>query len=60
MKQTVQQNGPGSAVYGLGVIGAIIYFVSTADGFWDAALGILKAMVWPAFIVYEFLAHFAV
>lgn len=43
----------GDAVYGLGVIGAAIYFISTSTGFWMGALGILKALVWPAFFVYE-------
>ena len=50
--------GCGSAgVYGLGFIGAVIYYVSTATGFWMGALGILKALVWPAFLVYELLNH---
>jgi len=49
------QNGApaSSAVYGLGLIGAAIYFISTATGFWMGALGLLKAIVWPAFLVYE-------
>ena len=34
-------------------IGAAVYFVSKANGFWDGALGILKAIVWPAFLVYQ-------
>ena len=42
-----------SAVYGLGFIGAIIYFISTASGFWMILLGLLKAIVWPAILVYE-------
>lgn len=41
------------AVYGLGLIGAAIYFISTATGFWMGVLGFLKALVWPAFMVYE-------
>ncbi|MHC1716373.1 MAG: hypothetical protein AB9915_00550 [Candidatus Dojkabacteria bacterium] len=45
----------GNAVYGLGLIGAAIYYVSTATTFWMGALGILKAIVWPAFLVYELL-----
>jgi hypothetical protein len=53
MKKEMQQHGPNSAVYGLGLIGAIIYYVSTATGFWMGVLGILKAFVWPAFLVYE-------
>ncbi|RJO58899.1 hypothetical protein C4546_04850 [Candidatus Parcubacteria bacterium] len=43
----------GEAVYGLGFIGAVIYYISTATGFWVGVLGILKACVWPAFFVYH-------
>lgn len=53
MKREIQQHGPNSAVYGLGLIGALIYFVSNATGFWMGALGVLKAIVWPAYLVYE-------
>ena len=42
----------GGAVYCLGVIGAAIYYISTATGFWVGVLGVLKAFVWPAFLVY--------
>lgn len=42
-------------VYGLGIIGAAIFFISTATSFWMGVLGILKALVWPAFLVYELL-----
>jgi len=45
--------GSGGAIYGLGFIGAVIYYVSTATGFWMGVLGILKAIVWPAFLVFE-------
>ena len=44
---------PASAVYGLGFIGAAIYFISVATSFWVGVLGFLKALVWPAFLVYE-------
>ncbi len=46
-------NAPASAVYGVGIIGAAIYYISTATGFWIGVLGFLKALVWPAFLVYE-------
>ncbi|NSW95298.1 MAG: hypothetical protein HPY62_11385 [Bacteroidales bacterium] len=39
------------AVYGLGLIGAAIYFISHATGFWMGVLGFLKAIVWPVFLV---------
>jgi len=40
-----------SAVYGLGLIGAAIYFIGGATGFWMGVLGFLKAIVWPVFLV---------
>ena len=43
------------AVYGLGLIGAAVYFISHAAGFWLGVLGFLKALVWPAILVYELL-----
>lgn len=48
-----------SAVYGLGFIGAAIYFISQATTFWIGVLGFLKALVWPAFLVYETLKYFS-
>ena len=57
MKETIKSQGPQSAVYGLGFIGALIYFISTAGGFWMGVLGFLKAIVWPAIAVYELLKH---
>jgi len=46
-------NASSGAVYGLGLIGAAIYFISTAASFWMGVLGFLKAIVWPVFLVYE-------
>jgi len=43
----------GSAFYCLGFIGALVYYLSTATGFWSGVLGILKAFVWPAFLIFE-------
>jgi hypothetical protein len=43
----------GSAIYGLGFIGAAIYFISTSSGFWMGFVGFLKAIVWPAFLIYK-------
>lgn len=43
----------GEAVYGLGFVGAAIYYISVATGFWVGVLGVLKACVWPVFFVYH-------
>lgn len=59
MKKEVHQNAPAGAVYGLGLIGAAIYFISHATTFWLGVLGILKAIVWPAFLVYEAFKYLA-
>jgi len=48
-----QASASGGAVYGLGVIGAAIYFISQATTFWIGVLGFLKAIVWPAILVFE-------
>jgi len=46
-------HGGASAVYGLGFIGAAVYFIGHAATFWMGVLGFLKALVWPAFLVYQ-------
>ena len=45
--------GGGNAVYGLGLIGALVFFWQQADTFGEYLLAVLKAVVWPAFLVYE-------
>jgi len=40
-------------VYGLGFIGALVWFWQQATGFGEHLVGILKAFVWPAFLVYD-------
>jgi hypothetical protein len=46
-------SGTGGAFYGLGFIGAAVYYISTATSLWIGFVGFLKALVWPAFLVYE-------
>ncbi|MEM7550294.1 MAG: hypothetical protein AAF363_11490 [Bacteroidota bacterium] len=53
MSKKKTQNMPSDAVYGIGLIGAAVYFISEAASFWFGVLGFLKAIVWPAFLVYE-------
>jgi len=45
----------GGAVYGLGMIGAAVYFLQHATTFWQGVLGILSAIVWPALLIYKVL-----
>lgn len=44
-----------SCIYGLGLLGAAIYYIQTSTGFWNVVLAILKALVWPVFVVIKIL-----
>jgi len=52
--------GSAGAVYGLGFVGAVIYYIQLAPTFWAGVIGVLKAMVWPAFFVYHALKYFGI
>ena len=41
--------------YCLGLIGAAVYYIAAATGFWVGVLGVLKALVWPVFLVHGLL-----
>jgi len=53
-------SGLAGAVYGLGFIGAAVYYISHATGFGMGVIGFLKAIVWPAFLVYELLGFLGI
>jgi hypothetical protein len=55
MKDKMSHACSGGATYGLGVVGAVVYYISNSTGFWMGVLGVLKALVWPAFLVYHLL-----
>lgn len=48
------QAGSG-AIYGLGIIGAAIYYLQHAASFMDGIIGLVKAVFWPAVILYKVL-----
>jgi hypothetical protein len=50
-----KHEGAGSGAYFLGFIGAAVYYIGHADSFWMGVLGFIKAIVWPALLVYELL-----
>lgn len=47
------KNKSGEAIYGLGMIGAFVYFMQHATSFLAVVLGIAKAIFWPAVVVYK-------
>lgn len=44
---------PNNPVYGVGMIGAFIFYISHAQSFMEGVMGFLKALVWPAILVYK-------
>ena len=46
-------DGVFGGVYGMSFIGAAIYLVQHADGFWAGVLGVVKALFWPAVLIYK-------
>ncbi|MEQ8324337.1 MAG: hypothetical protein RIC15_02070 [Vicingaceae bacterium] len=56
MRKNIGSNTQQSALYGMGLIGALVYYISNAGTFLGGLVGVLKSFVWPAILVYEALA----
>ncbi len=54
MKSMKADAGSG-AIYGLGILGALVYYIQHATSFVDGLLGIFKAIFWPGVILYKVL-----
>jgi phage gp29-like protein len=54
-KPVVVHSGGADAVYGIGMIGAWVYYLQRATTNQERALGLAKGLVWPAFLVYALL-----
>jgi len=50
--------GGGSMLYFVGFIGSVVYWMQAADGFGAVVTGILKSLVWPAYVIYKLLESF--
>lgn len=50
-------HGGSGAIYGLGIIGALFYFLQGATTFTAIMTGIGKAIFWPAIILFELLTY---
>ena len=44
-----------STVYGLGIFGALFYFLQGATTFTAVIVGIFKSIFWPAFVIFKIL-----
>jgi hypothetical protein len=51
-------HGHGSdGLYGLAFIGAAVYYIHHAATFGAGVIGFLKALVWPAFLIYKVMEY---
>ncbi len=48
-------NSAAGGIYGLGFLGALVYYLQHASDLGDGVVGVLKALFWPAFLVYKVL-----
>ena len=51
----MEGGGSGGAVYCLGLIGAVVYFLQRADGLGEILMGLFKSLVWPGVLIYRVL-----
>jgi hypothetical protein len=58
--KVMSDHGPLGWVLFMAYIGAAVYFYQLDPGFWGFFLALLKAAVWPAFVLYEVLKLLAV
>ncbi|RPJ25452.1 MAG: hypothetical protein EHM33_14530 [Chloroflexi bacterium] len=56
-RKVIYRNAGSAPVYGLGLIGAWVYYISHATTLWLGVLGFFKALFWPAMLVYELLKY---
>lgn len=50
-------HGGSNAIYGLGVVGALFYFLQGASNLEMVIIGIGKAIFWPAILMFKLLTY---
>lgn len=53
--KVINKGGTLGGSYFITFIGAAVYFVQRADGFWAVIWALLKATVWPAIVLHQVL-----
>lgn len=54
-KVNIKYQGSSDTVYGLGLIGAWVYYIGKATTFQEGVKGFFKGLFWPAYLVYALL-----
>jgi hypothetical protein len=53
VKEGMRDQGIYGGIYGMAFMGAVIYFIQHATTFWEGVIGIIKALFWPAMLIYK-------
>lgn len=51
----MKHNAGSGAIYGLGMLGALVYFLQHATTLGEGIIGIVKAVFWPGVVLYRVL-----
>jgi hypothetical protein len=51
----MKNNAGQGTIYGIGMLGALVYFIQNASSVLDGFLGICLAILWPGVVVYKVL-----
>jgi hypothetical protein len=51
----MRDNGFFGGIYGMAFIGAAVYYIQHSTTFWAGVLGVIKALFWPAMLIYKLL-----
>ena len=54
-RKVIYRNAGSAPVYGIGLVGALVYYLQHATTFMVGLLGVLKAIVRPAMVGYRLL-----
>jgi hypothetical protein len=49
--------GSNGAVYGLGMLGSLVYFVQQSNGLSELVVGVIKAILWPGVLAHALLTY---
>ncbi len=49
----MKHNETCGAIYGMAFLGAAVYYIANAVNFWAGVVGFIKALFWPAVLMYK-------
>lgn len=49
----VNRAKPAAGIYLMTIVGAAVYFIQNTSGVWGVVWAIIKALVWPGFLVHR-------